>query len=63
MVLGEPHIVEPGPLGGHRRLHHGLENLAVRLPGELSRQQQHPGPEPSGIRHDFQIPGADQCEA
>ena len=53
MVLGEPHIVEPGPLGGH--------NLAVR--GELNRQQQHPGPEPSGIRHDFQIPGADQCEA
>jgi hypothetical protein len=49
-MLGEPHIVEPGELRRESRLHRGIQHIAMRLPRELCRQQQHSSPHPASIR-------------
>ncbi len=40
MVLGDPYLIEPGLVSGHRSGHGGVQHRAVVLAGVLRRQQE-----------------------
>ena len=56
MVLGEPDVIEAGPLRRDGRGRSGGQHLPVRLAGESCGQQQHPDPYPAAVRRGLPAP-------
>jgi hypothetical protein len=46
VVLGDPHVVEPGGLRAHHRVHRPPQRLAVILTRKPARHQEHACPHP-----------------